>query len=178
MTKKKRIVIGFILAIGLISIPIIRSGYFFVRALKPLINRWNGEAVWWLEKSIKANPYFLEPYIGLAIAYTEWGSRSLHYKEYDEGGFIKLKTGTLGKAEQILKTALRRFPYHIYRDDMQYMLGWIYDEDSTNSGCVWDRKKAIEGYRELIRKYPKSRYVQEARERIKSLQKDTLLASQ
>ena len=169
MTKKKRIIICLIL-VTLVSIPIMRGGYFFVRALKPLINRWNGEAVWWLEKSIKANPYFLEPYIGLAMAYTEWGSRSLHYKEYDEEGFIKLKTGTLGKAEQILKTALRRFPYHIYRDDIQYRLGWIYDEDSTNSGCVWDREKAIEGYKKLISKYPESRYVQEAKERIEALE--------
>ncbi|MBL7130392.1 MAG: hypothetical protein ISS45_03165 [Candidatus Omnitrophica bacterium] len=101
MTKKKKIIIGFIL-VALVSIPIMRSGYFFVRALKPLINCGSGEAVWWLEKSIKANPYFLEPYIGLAIAYTEWGSRSLHYKEYDETEFIHLKEETLGKAEQIL----------------------------------------------------------------------------
>jgi len=173
VTKKRKIVICLIL-VALVSIPIMRSGYFFVRALKPLINRWNGEAVWWLEKSIKANPYFLEAHICLAMAYTEWGSRSLHYKEYDEEGFIKLKIETLCKAEQILKTALRRFPYHIYRDDIQYRLGWIYDEDSTNSGCIWDREKAIEGYRELINKYPKSRYVKKAKERIRALETNIL----
>lgn len=171
MTKKKKIIISLILILALISIPIGRGIYFFRKGYKALANTFHGEAEREFEKSIKANPFFLEAYIYLAVAYAEWGSRSIHYKEYDEAGFERLKNGTLGKAEEILKTALRRFPYHPYKDDIQYLLGQIYDQDSNNGNCVWDRQKAIEGYKELVRRYPKSRHVKEANERIKDLEK-------
>lgn len=170
MKKKKKIIICLILISGLTSIPIGRGIYFFRKGYKALANTFHGEAEREFEKSIKANPFFLEAYIYLAVAYAEWGSRSIHYKEYDEEGFVKLKNGTLGKSEEILKTALRRFPYHPYKDDIQYLLGQIYDKDSMNGGYVWDRKKALESYKELIRKYPKSRHVKEAKERIKDLE--------
>jgi len=122
-----------------------------------------------LEKSVKTNPNFLEAYMLLALAYAEWGSSSLHYIEHDEEGIIKLKSETLGRAEDILKTALARFPYHHFRDDIQYMLGWIYDQDSRNSGYVWDKSKAIQNYKQLVSKYPNSRYVQKAKKRIEAL---------
>lgn len=176
-TKKRKIIICIILISGLISIPVSRGGYFFVKGFRALINQFDGEAVRQFEKSIKANPCFLEAYICLAMAYTEWESRSVHYKEHNKEELAKLEDETLGKAEQALKTALRRFPYHPYRDDIQYMLGRIYDEDSTNGGCVWDRKKAVEGYRELIKRYPKSRYVKKAKERINSLEKNLSVAN-
>ncbi len=178
MTKKKKIIICLILITVLISIPIGRSIYFFRKGYIALAKRYHGESEREFEKSIKINPYFIEAYVCLAAAYTDWGSKSIHYKEYDEEGFIKLKNGTLGKAEEILKTALRRFPYHVYRDDIQYMLGEIYDQDPNNGNCVWDRQKALEGYKELIRKYPKSRYAKKVKERIKDLEKDRLVASQ
>jgi tetratricopeptide (TPR) repeat protein len=169
MTKNRKIIICLILVLGLISIPVGRGIYHFQKGCKVLANTFHGEAVIEFERAIKANPYFLKPYLYLAVAYAEWGSASLHYKEYDEEGFAKLKNETRGKAEEILKTALKRFPYHPYRDDIQYLLGQIYDKDSMNGGYVWDRKKAIEGYKELIKKYPKSKYVKEAEERINAL---------
>jgi outer membrane protein assembly factor BamD (BamD/ComL family) len=169
MSKKKKTIIFLILILGLISIPIGRGIYFFRRGYTAFTKTLYGQAVIEFERAIKANPYFLKPYLYLAVAYAEWGSASLHYKEYDEEGFAKLKNETRGKAEEILKTALKRFPYHPYRDDIQYLLGQIYDKDSMNGGYVWDRKKAIEGYKELIKKYPKSKYVKEAEERINAL---------
>ena len=168
-SKKKKIIICIILAIGLISIPVGRGIYFFVKGFKALVNSLSGQATRHLEKSVKANPYFLEAYFYLALAYVDWAGDSLHYIQQDEESLLGLKTELMGRAEELLKTALKRFPYHPYRDDIQFMLGSMYDEDHRNSGYIWDRDKAIKDYRELIKKYPKSRYVKKARERIEVL---------
>jgi tetratricopeptide (TPR) repeat protein len=174
----KKIIICIILVLGLISIPVGRGIYFFRKGCEAFAKSLNGEAVIQFEKSIKANPYFIKSYFYLVVAYVEWGSQSVHYQEHNEEELAKLESETRGRAEEILKTALRRFPYHPYRDDIQYLLGQIYDKDSMNGGYVWDRKKAIEGYKELIRKYPKSKYFKDAEERIQVLKKDTLVALQ
>ncbi len=87
--------------------------------------------------------------------------------EHDEEGLTKLKTETLDRAEDVLKTALARFSS--CKDKIQYMLARIYDEDARNTGYVWDKNKAIQGYTQLVSEYPHSRYVQEARERIEVL---------
>lgn len=157
------------LVTGIISFSIAASGYFFMRGLKAFRNGFEGESVKYLEKSVKANPNFIEAYMALALAYAEWGSSSLHYIQHDEEGLTKLRSETLGRAEDILKTALNRFPYHHFRDDIQYMLGRIYDEDSKNSGYVWDKNKAIQGYIQLVSEYPHSRYAQKAKKRIEAL---------
>lgn len=155
----------------MLTVPVAKGGYYFIKGLIALNQGFDGESVRYLEKSIKVNPNFLEAYMSLALAYTEWGSSSRHYIEHDEEGLTKLKSETLGKAENVLKTALSRFPYHYFRDDMQYMLGWIYDADSRNSGYVWNRSKAIQSYEQLISKYPNSKYVQPAKERLAALTK-------
>jgi len=169
VARKRILLICFMLVIGIIVFPVAKGGYYFIKGLIALNQGFEGESVRYLEKSIKTNPNFLEAYISLALAYAEWGSSSRHYIEHDEEGLIKLKSETLGKAEEILNTALRRFPYHHFRDDIQYILGWIYDQDSRNSGCIWDRSKAIQNYKQLVAKYPNSRYVQRARKRIEEL---------
>lgn len=168
-TKKRKIIICIILVLGLISIPIGRSVYFFVKGFKALAHGLSGQATRHLEKSVKANPYFLDAYFYLALAYVDWAGDSLHYIQQTEESLLGLKTELMGRAEELLKIALKRFPFHPYRDDIQYMLGSMYDEDHRNGGYIWDREKAIEGYKELIKKYPKSRYVKEAKERIESL---------
>ena len=167
--KQGILLICFVLVIGVLIIPIAESRYYFVRGLIAFRNGFEGESVRYLEKSIKTNPNFPEAYMLLALAYAEWGSSSLHYMEYDEQGIAKLKSETLGRAEDILKTALTRFPFHYLRDDMQYMLGWIYDKDSRNSSYVWDKNKAVQGYTQLVSKYPHSRYAQKARQRLEVL---------
>ncbi len=159
------------LVMGIIGFPVVEGGYYFIRGLLAFRQGFEGESVRYLEKSVKTNPNFLEAYMSLALAYTEWGSSSLHYIEHDGEGLAKLKSETLGRAEETLNTALRRFPYHHFRDDIQYMLGWIYDEDSRNSGHIWDRSKAIHSYEQLISKYPNSRYVQKAKKRLAVLTK-------
>jgi tetratricopeptide (TPR) repeat protein len=158
-----------VLAIGMIAFPIVRGGYYIIKGFMAFRNGFEGESVNYLEKSIKVNPNFLEAYMFLALAYAEWGSSGMHYIEYDDAELIRLKSETLGKAEDILKTALRKFPYHHFRDDIQYMLGWIYDEDQRNSGYFWDKYKAIQNYKQLISEYPNSRYTQKARQRIEIL---------
>ena len=157
------------LVMGLIAFPVVEGGYYFIRGLLSLRGGFEGKSVMYLEKSVKINPNFLEAYMALALAYAEWGSSSLHYIEHDEQGIAKLKSETLGRAEDILKTALARFPFHYLRDDMQYMLGWIYDRDSRNSSYVWDKNKAVQGYTQLVSKYPHSRYAQKARQRLAAL---------
>jgi tetratricopeptide (TPR) repeat protein len=169
MRRKKILLICFVLVAGMLVVPLAEGGYYFIRGLIALNQGFEGKSVKYLEESIKANPSFLEAYMLLALAYTEWGSSSLHYIEHNEEGLIKLKSETLGRAEEILNTALRRFPYHHFRDDIQYMLGWIYDLDSRNSGYVWDRNKAIQSYQQFICKYPNSRYVQKAKKRVEVL---------
>ncbi len=151
------------------AVPVVEGGYYFVRGLIALRGGLESESIKHLEKSIKANPNFIEAYMLLVLAYAEWGSSSKHYIEHDEQGIAKLKSETLGRAEDILKTALRRFPYHYLRGDMQYMLARIYDEDARDSGYVWDKDKAIQGYTQLVSEYPKSRYAQESRERLAAL---------
>jgi tetratricopeptide (TPR) repeat protein len=167
MPKKKIILISFILAAGILIIPLAESGYFFIKGLRALRQGFEGKSVKYLEKSVKINPHFPEAYMLLALAYAEWGSSSKHYIEHDEEGLIKLKSETLGRAEDVLKTALARFPFH--KDRIQYMLARIYDGDARNSGYIWDKDKAIQGYKQLTSDYPHSRYVQEARERIEVL---------
>ncbi|MCX5713892.1 MAG: hypothetical protein NT033_03595 [Candidatus Omnitrophica bacterium] len=169
MGNKKILLISFVLIAGIATATLAKSGYYFIRGLVALRGGLESESIKHLEKSIKTNPNFLEAYMLLALAYTEWGSSSKHYIEHDEEGLAKLKTETLGKAEGILKTALGRFPYHYLRDDMQYMLGRMYDNDSRNSGYVWDKNKAVQGYTQLVSQYPHSRYVQKAWERIEVL---------
>lgn len=171
VVRKRILLICFMLVMGIIAFPAAKSGYYFIRGLLEFTQLFEGESVRYLEKSVKANPNFLEAYMFLALAYTEWGSSSLHYIEHDEEGLARLKSETLGRAEDILKTALARFPYHHFRDDIQYMLGRIYDEDSRNSSYVWDKNKAIQSYEQLISKYPGSRYVQKAKERLAALTK-------
>ncbi len=163
------LLICFILAAGIAVVPVAKGGYYFARGLIALRGGLEGESVKHLEKSIKANPNFIEAYMLLALAYAEWGSSSKHYIEHDEEGLIKLKSETLGKAEDILKSGLTKVPYHYLKDDMQYMLGRIYDEDVRNSGYAWDKDKAIQGYTQLVSKYPHSKYAQKARERIEVL---------
>ena len=167
MPKKRIFLISLMLAAGLLLIPLAESGYFFVKGLRALRQGFEGKSVKYLEKSIKANPHFPESYAFLALAYAEWGSSSRHYMEYDEKGLIKLKSETLGKAESILKTAIARFPSR--RDYFQYLLAQLYDEDARNSGCVWDKDKAIKGYANLLSNYPHSRYAQESRQRLAAL---------
>ena len=171
MIKNRRILlICFVfVAVVMLAVPVVKGGYYFIKGLIALNQGFEGESVKYLERSIKANPNFLEVYMSLALAYAEWGSSSRHYIEHDEEGLIKLKSETLGKAENVLKTALVRFPYHYFRDDMQYMLGWIYDEDSRDSGYIWDKNKAIQGYIQLVSEYPHSKYVQKAKERLAAL---------
>ena len=169
MERKRILLISFLLVVGMIAFPVVKSGYYFIKGLMAFNQGFEGESVRYLEKSVKTNPNFLEAYMLLTLAYTEWGSSSLHYMEYDEEGHTKLKSETLGKAEVVLKTALSRFPYHHFRDDIQYMLGRIYDEDSKNSGYVWDKNKAIQGYIQLVSEYPHSRYAQKAKKRIEAL---------
>ena len=152
---------------GIAVVPVAKSGYYFVRGLIALRGGLESESIKHLEKSIKANPNFLEAYMLLALAYAEWGSSSKHYIEHDEEGLIKLKSETLGRAEDVLKTALARFPFH--KDRIQYMLARIYDEDARDSGYVWDKDKAIQGYIQLVSEYPHSKYAQKARERIEVL---------
>lgn len=171
MGRKRTLLISFMLVMGIIAFPVAKSGYYLIKGLVSLRNGFEGESVKYLEKSVKTNPNFLEAYMSLALAYTEWGSSSLHYIEHDEEGLARLKSETLGKAEEILNTALRRFPYHHFRDDIQYMLGWIYDQDSRNTGYVWDKSKAIQNYKQLVAKYPNSKYVQKAKERLAALTK-------
>jgi len=165
------LLICLVFVIGITVVPVAKSGYYLTKGVTAFRQGLEGESVRYLEKSVKTNPNFLEAYMSLALAYTEWGSSSLHYIQHDEEGLRKLKSETLGRAEDILETALARFPYHHFRDDIQYMLGWIYDEDSRNSGYVWDRSKAIQSYEQLINKYPKSKYVQKAKERLAALTK-------
>jgi len=167
--NKKILLICFILTAGIAVVPVAKGGYYFVRGLIALRGGIEGESIKYLEKSIKTNPNFIEAYILLSLAYTEWGSSSKHYIEHDEEGLTKLKYETLSRAEDILKIALRRFPYHHFRDNIQYMLGRMYDEDARNSGYVWDKYKAIQGYTQLVSQYPHSRYAQKALERIKVL---------
>jgi tetratricopeptide (TPR) repeat protein len=152
---------------GIVTVPVVESGYYFIRGLTAFRGGFEGESVKYLEKSIKANPNFLEAYMLLALAYAEWGSSSKHYIEHDEEGLIKLKSETLGKAEDVLKIALARFLFH--KDRIQYMLARIYDGDTRNSGYVWNKDKAIQGYKQLVSKYPHSKYAQRARERIEVL---------
>lgn len=165
------LLICFILTAGIAVVPVAKGSYYFIRGLVALRGGLECESIKHLEKSIKANPNFIEAYLFLALAYVEWGNSSKHYIEHDEEGLIKLKSETLGRAEDILKTALARFPYHHFRDDIQYMLGWVYDENSRNSGYVWDRSKAIQSYEQLISKYPNSKYVQKVKERLAALTK-------
>ncbi len=167
MRKKRIILICLILAIGMLVIPVAESGYCFIRGLIAFKHGFEGESARYLEKSIKANPDFIEAYMLLALAYAELASSSRHYMEYDDTGLANLKSETLKQAEDVLKTALARFPYHHFRDDIQYMLGRIYDKDSR--GHVWDKNKAIQGYKQLISGYPNSRYVQKARKCIEEL---------
>lgn len=171
MRGKRALLVSLILAAGMAVIPVAKSGYYFIRGLIAFKHGFEGESARCLEKSIKANPYFLETHMLLALAYSEWASASLHYIEHDDVGIAKLKSDMLGRTEDVLKNALARFPYHHLRDDMQYMLGRIYDLDSRNTGYVWDKGKAIQNYKELINEYPKSRYVQKAKERIEKLSK-------
>ena len=151
----------------MLAVPVAKSGYCFIRGLMAFKHGFEGESVRYLQKSVKANPYFIEAYMFLAVAYAEWASSSRHYMEYDDTGLANLKSETLDKADNVLKTALARFPYHHFRDDIQYMLSWIYDEDSR--GHVWDKDKAIQGYKQLISKYSTSKHVQKARKRIEAL---------
>ncbi len=167
MPKKRIILISFILAAGILIIPLAGSGYYFIRGLSAFRGGFEGESIKHLGKSIKANPNFLEAYMLLALAYAEWGSSSKHYIEHDEEGLIKLKSETLGRAEDVLKTALARF--HFHKDRIQFMLARIYDEDARNSGYVWDKDKAVQGYKQLASEYPNSKYAQKARERIEVL---------
>ncbi len=152
---------------GIAAIAVAKSGYCFIRGLIAFKHGFEGESVRYLQKSVKANPDFIEAYMLLALAYAEWASSSRHYMEYDDTGLANLKSETLGKAEDVLKTALARFPYQHFRDDIQYMLGRIYDEDSR--GHVWDKSRAIQGYKQLISEYPNSRHVKKARKRIEAL---------
>jgi len=167
MKRKKILLICFILTAGIAVVPVAKGGYYFVRGLIALRGGFEGESVKHLEKSIKTNPNFIEAYMLLALAYAEWGSSSKHYIEHDEEGLIKLKSETLGKAEDVLKTALARFSS--CKDKIQYMLARIYDEDARNTGYVWDKDKAIKGYKQLASEYPHSKYAQKARERIEAL---------
>jgi tetratricopeptide (TPR) repeat protein len=169
MKRKRILLISFMLVAGMIAFPVAKGGYYFIKGLMAFRQGLEGESVRYLERSVKTNPNFLEAYMSLALAYAEWGSSSLHYIEHDEEGLAKLKSETLGRAENILKAALARFPYHHFRDDIQYMLGRIYDEDSKNSGYVWDKNKAIQGYIQLVSEYPHSRYAQKAKKRIEAL---------
>ncbi len=171
MKRKEILLICFVLATAMFMLSIVEGGYYFIRGLSTFRGGFEGESIKHLENSIKTNPNFLEAYMLLALAYTEWGSSSKHYIEYDEEGLARLKTETVGKAEGILKTALGRFPYHYLRDDMQYMLARIYDEDTRNTGYVWDKDKAIQGYTQLVSEYPHSKYTKKARERIEVLTK-------
>ena len=163
------LLICLILVAAMLLVPVAKSGYCFIRGLIAFKHGFEGQSVRYLEKSIKANPDFIEAYMFLALAYAEWASSSLHYMEYDDTGLATLKSETLGKAEDVLESALARFPYHHFRDDIQYMLGRIYDEDSRNTGYVWNKDKAIQGYKQIIGQYPNSRYVQKARKRIEAL---------
>jgi len=169
MAKKKIFLISFVLILGIIAFPVVEGGYYFVRGLLSLRGGFEGKSVRYLEKSVKTNPHFPEAYMLLALAYAEWGSSSKHYIEHDEEGLARLKIETLGKAEDVLKTALARFPFH--KDRIQYMLARIYDEDARNTGYVWDKDKAIQGYKQLASEYPHSKYAQKARERIQVLTK-------
>ncbi len=157
------------LILGIIAFPVVEGGYYFIRGLLSLRGGFEGKSVKYLGKSIKANPNFLESYMLLALVYAEWGSSSKHYIEHDEEGLIKLKSETLGRAEDVLKTALTRFPFH--KDRIQYMLARIYDDDARDSGYVWDKDKAIQGYKQLASEYPHSKYAQKVRERIEVLTK-------
>ena len=159
------------LVVGIIAFPVGKSGYYFIKGLMAFRNGFEGESVRCLEKSVKTNPHFPEAYMLLALAYAEWGSSSSHYIEHDDEELTKLKSETLGRAEDILKTALTRFPFHYLRDDIQYMLGWIYDKDSRNSDYVWDKDKAVQGYTQLLSNYPRSRYAQKASQRLAALTK-------
>lgn len=167
--KIRILLICFMLVMGLITFPVGKSGYYFIKGLMAFRNGFEGESVRCLEKSVKINPNFIEAYILLALAYAEWGSSSLHYIEHDDEELTKLKSETLEKAENILRIALVRFPSYYLRDDIQYMLGWVYDKDSRDSGHVWDKDKAIQSYEQLINKYPKSKHVQKAKKRIEAL---------
>jgi len=167
MAKKKIFLISFVLILVIIAFPVVEGGYYFIRGLSAFRGGFEGKSVKYLEKSVKTNPHFPEAYMLLALAYAEWGSSSKHYIEHDEEGLIKLKSETLGRAEDVLKTALARFPFN--KDRIQYMLARIYDGDSRNTGYVWDKDKAIQGYTQLVSQYPHSRYAQKARERIEVL---------
>jgi len=173
MKRKKILLICFILAAGIAVVPLAKGGYYFVRGLLSLRGGFEGKSVRYLEKSVKTNPHFPEAYMLLALAYAEWGSSSKHYIEHDEERLIKLKSETLGRAEDVLKTALARFPFH--KDRIQYMLARIYDEDARDSGYVWDKDKAIQGYRQLASGYPHSKYVPKARERIEVLTRQAII---
>jgi len=167
MRNKKILLISFVLIAGIVTSTLAKGGYYFVRGLIAFRGGFEGESVRYLEKSIKTNPNFIEAYMLLALAYAEWGSSSKHYIEHNEEGLIKLKSETLSRAEDVLKAALARFPFH--KDRIQYMLARIYDEDARNTGYVWDKDKAIQGYTQLVSKYPNSKYTQKARERIEVL---------
>jgi len=169
MENKKILLISFMLAVGMIAFPVVKGGYYFIRGQSAFRGGFEGESVRYLEKSIKTNPNFFETYMLLALAYAEWGSSSKHYIEHDEEGLIKLKSETLGRAEDVLKIAIARFPFH--KDRIQFMLGRIYDGDARNTGYVWDKDKAIQGYKQLASDYPHSKYAQKARERIEVLSK-------
>jgi tetratricopeptide (TPR) repeat protein len=162
--NKRILLICFLLVSGILIIPVVESGYFLIKGLRALRQGFESESVRYLEKSIKVNPRFPKAYMLLALAYTEWGSSSRHYIEYDAAGLDKLKSETLGKAEDILKTALTRSSFH--KDKIQYMLGWIYDEDARSSGYIWDKDKAVQGYTQLLSNYPHSGFAQKSRERL------------
>lgn len=160
------------LILGIIAFPVAKGGYYFIRGLSAFRGGFEGKSVRYLEKSVKTSPHFPGAYMLLALAYAEWGSSSKHYIEHDEEGLIKLKSETLGRAEDVLKTALARFPFH--KDRIQYMLARIYDEDTRNTGYVWDKDKAVQGYTQLVSEYPNSKYAQKAKNRIEALTKQSL----
>jgi len=169
MRRKKIFLICLVIMVGVLIINPVESGYFFIRGLIAFTHGFNGESVRYLERAVITNPNFLESYLFLALAYAEWGSSSLHYMEYDDGGRAKLKSETLDRAEEVLNTALRKFPYHYARDRIQYMLGKIYDQDPRNSGYIWDKSKATNYYALLISEHPSSNYVEKAKKRIEAL---------
>lgn len=68
---KKALLICFMLVAGILIIPLVESGYCFVRGLVAFRNGFEGGSVKQLEKSIKANPYFPEAYMLLVVAYAE-----------------------------------------------------------------------------------------------------------
>lgn len=135
-------------------------------------DNYPGKATRWLEKSVKADPNLAKAYIALAHAHSYWGDVSFHYNDYDGEELAKLKTETKGKAEDILKTMLRKFPNHALADRAQFMLGKIYDYSVRNANHLWDGEKAIEAYTELINEYPDSEFVKKAKERIKVIRED------